>query len=73
LNSKAYHVESGLLRNCSIDEKGKEHICLFASEDWIIADNCKATYPCVCVCVCMSYHLEQITDLLFHQEKLEHK
>jgi len=46
LNSKAYHVESGLLRSYSIDEKGKEHIYMFASENWIMADNCEATSPC---------------------------
>jgi CRP-like cAMP-binding protein len=39
LNSKAYSVKSGLLRSYSIDEKGKEHIFLFAPEDWMIADS----------------------------------
>jgi len=38
LNSKVYQVESGLLRSYSIDEKGKEHIYMFAPENWIIAD-----------------------------------
>jgi CRP-like cAMP-binding protein len=37
-NSKIYKVESGLLRSYSIDEKGKEHIFMFAPEDWVIAD-----------------------------------
>lgn len=35
LNSKVYQVESGLLRSYSIDEKGKEHIYMFAPENWI--------------------------------------
>ena len=39
LNSKVYKVRSGLLRSYSIDEQGKEHIFLFAPEDWIIADS----------------------------------
>ena len=39
LNTKAYSVISGLLRSYSIDEKGKEHIFLFAPEDWMIADS----------------------------------
>ncbi|MEN0050762.1 MAG: Crp/Fnr family transcriptional regulator [Bacteroidota bacterium] len=39
LNHKVFQVESGLLRSYSIDEKGKEHIFMFASEGWIIADN----------------------------------
>jgi len=39
LNSKVYEIESGLLRSYSIDEKGKEHIFMFASEGWLMADN----------------------------------
>lgn len=38
-NTKVYQVESGLLRCYSIDEKGKEHIYMFAPEGWIIADH----------------------------------
>ena len=37
-NSLAYYVKNGLLRSYTIDEKGKEHIIIFASEDWLIAD-----------------------------------
>jgi len=39
-NSKIYAVESGLLRSYIIDENGKEHILMFAPENWIIADLC---------------------------------
>lgn len=39
LNSKVYQVETGLLRSFSIDEKGKEHIYMFAPENWIVADS----------------------------------
>lgn len=39
LNSKVYKVKSGLLRSYIIDEKGKEHIFMFAPEDWIISDH----------------------------------
>ena len=45
LNSKVYKVHSGLLRSYSIDEQGKEHIFLFAPEDWIIADNSAKDVP----------------------------
>ncbi len=38
LNTKIFQVESGLLRSYSIDEKGKEHIFMFGTEEWIIAD-----------------------------------
>lgn len=38
-NSMVYLVKSGLLRSYSVDEKGKEHIFLFAPEGWIVADN----------------------------------
>lgn len=46
LNSKVYQVESGLLRSYFIDEKGKEHIFMFAPEEWIIADNVAPDTPC---------------------------
>ena len=39
LDSKVYKVESGLLRSYSIDNKGKEHIYMFAPENWLIADS----------------------------------
>lgn len=38
LNHKFYMVESDLLRSYTIDEKGKEHIFMFAPEDWIVGD-----------------------------------
>ena len=38
LNAKAYFVKSGLLRSYTIDEKGKEHIYIFAPEGWVIGD-----------------------------------
>lgn len=47
LNSKVYQVVSGLMRSYSIDEKGKEHIYLFAPENWIIADGVPPEKPCV--------------------------
>ncbi len=37
-NASAYYVKKGLLRSYIIDSKGKEHIFMFASENWIIAD-----------------------------------
>lgn len=45
LNSKIYQVEAGLLRSYSIDEKGKEHIFMFGSEGWIVADNLPKEEP----------------------------
>lgn len=38
LTSLAFFVKKGLIRSYSIDEKGKEHIFMFASEGWIMAD-----------------------------------
>lgn len=38
LNTKIYHVKSGLLRSYSIDKSGKENIFMFAPEGWVIAD-----------------------------------
>jgi CRP-like cAMP-binding protein len=46
LNTKVYIVKSGLLRSYSIDNKGKEHIYMFAPENWIIGDTCDANVPC---------------------------
>lgn len=37
-SSKAYFVKSGILRSYTIDEKGKEHVFMFAPEGWIISD-----------------------------------
>lgn len=45
LNSKVYKVVSGLLRSYSIDEKGKEHIFMFAPENWFIGDTVPAHVP----------------------------
>ena len=39
VNSRVYKVITGLLRSYVIDEKGKEHIFLFAPEGWTIADS----------------------------------
>ncbi|MEM7575476.1 MAG: Crp/Fnr family transcriptional regulator [Bacteroidota bacterium] len=46
MNSKVYIVDQGLLRSYIIDEKGKEHIYMFGSENWIVADNCEQGAPC---------------------------
>lgn len=35
---KFYFVKKGCLRSYAIDEKGKEHIFMFAPEGWIIGD-----------------------------------
>ena len=46
INSKVYHVQSGLLRSYAIDGKGKEHIFMFASEGWTIGDAQPKDAPC---------------------------
>lgn len=46
LNSMIYEVVSGLLRSYTIDQKGKEHIFMFAPEGWIIADAVMGDEPC---------------------------
>jgi len=38
LNVNSYLVINGLLKSYTIDEKGKEHIFMFASENWVISD-----------------------------------
>lgn len=37
-SNRAFYVKKGLLRSYTIDSKGKEHIFMFASEGWLIAD-----------------------------------
>ncbi|WP_341908165.1 Crp/Fnr family transcriptional regulator [Fluviicola taffensis] len=37
-SSKGYFVKKGLLRSFTIDDNGKEHIYMFASEGWILSD-----------------------------------
>lgn len=38
INAKGYFVKKGCLRSYSIDEKGKEHIFMFAPEGWLVSD-----------------------------------
>lgn len=35
---RGYYVKKGLLRSYTMDEKGKEHIFMFAPEGWIVSD-----------------------------------
>ena len=44
-DSKIYVVKSGLLRSYTIDEKGKEHVFMFAPEGWVIADSVPPEEP----------------------------
>lgn len=37
-NKFAFYVKKGLLRSYTVDEKGKEHVFMFAPEEWLIAD-----------------------------------
>lgn len=46
INTKIYIVKSGLLRSYVIDNKGKEHIFLFAPEGWIMTDSTASNKPC---------------------------
>ncbi len=39
LSTSVFYVKKGLLRSYTIDRKGKEHIFMFGSEGWIVADN----------------------------------
>lgn len=36
--AKAFFVRKGLLRSYTVDEKGKEHVFMFAPENWVISD-----------------------------------
>ncbi|MEL6657450.1 MAG: Crp/Fnr family transcriptional regulator [Bacteroidota bacterium] len=45
VHTKVYIVKSGLLRSYTIDDKGKEHIFMFAPEDWLVADSSPPETP----------------------------
>lgn len=45
VDTKIYKVKSGLLRSYSIDEKGKEHIFLFAPERSVMVDHLPPNLP----------------------------
>ncbi len=38
VSQNVFHIRKGLVRSYLIDAKGKEHIFMFASEGWVIAD-----------------------------------
>jgi len=59
LNTKVYHVESGLLRSYCIDRNGKENIFMFAPEGWTIADSHRPEMPSV-------LFIEAIEDSVVH-------
>lgn len=59
VNTKAYLVESGLLRSYTIDDKGKEHIYMFGSENWLVTDNCEPDEPC-------QLFIDAIEDTVLH-------
>ncbi|MEM8908389.1 MAG: Crp/Fnr family transcriptional regulator [Bacteroidota bacterium] len=44
-NTKIYVVKSGLLRSYAIDQKGKEHVFMFALEGWVLGDNVSPSEP----------------------------
>lgn len=39
LSTSVFYVKKGLLRSYALGHKGKEHIFMFGSEGWIVADN----------------------------------
>ncbi|BDD06777.1 Crp/Fnr family transcriptional regulator [Aureibacter tunicatorum] len=57
--SHVYKVESGLLKSYSVDEKGKEHIFMFAPEGWVIADATEQGMP-------TGLYIEAIEDSELH-------
>lgn len=44
-STMVYLVESGLLRSYSIDDTGKEHIFMFAPQNWIMGDGVPPERP----------------------------
>ncbi|MBD1395863.1 Crp/Fnr family transcriptional regulator [Pontibacter sp. JH31] len=73
LYSKAYIVESGLLRSYTIDENGKEHIFMFGPEGWIVTDYASGDEPCDLYIDALEdsvvIQIEKNTELDFDQKK----
>ena len=46
LSTSVFYVKKGLLRSYTIDSKGKEHIFMFGSEGWIVADSVASGEKC---------------------------
>lgn len=68
LVSRIYYVKKGLLRSYTIDQKGKEHIFMFAPEDWIIADGADFASPCqLFIDVLEDSEIEVIDKKLFEE------
>lgn len=61
-NSKVYIVKSGLLRSYGVDEKGREHVFMFAPENWIIGDNCLPEDPC-------SLYIDALEDTVVYERE----
>lgn len=75
LNSKVYEVVSGLLRSYSIDAQGKEHIYMFAPENWLVADGHTTNSPADLFIDALEDSEVIVVDKAFnesinHQEKL---
>ena len=68
LNTKIYRVEKGMLRSFSIDNKGKEHIFMFAPEGWIVADGADVNLPA-------ELYIDAIEDSTIHvfEKELTHR
>ena len=66
--SRIYYVKKGLLRSYTIDDKGKEHIFMFAPEDWIIADGADFGSPCqLFIDVLEDSEIEMVDKKLFEE------
>jgi CRP-like cAMP-binding protein len=57
ISKTSYFVEDGLLRQFSVDDKGKEHVIQFAPENWFMANR-----EGECFNLPSSYNIEAIED-----------
>lgn len=73
LNSKIYTVEKGLLRSYSIDEKGKEHIFMFAPENWLVADNNPKEEPAELFIDALEDSIVHVGEKVFNEDNFSDK
>lgn len=63
-STNIFVVKSGLLRSYTIDEKGKEHIFMFAPEGWVMSDSVYLNEAC-------ELHIDALEDSTILQMEKE--
>lgn len=67
-NGSVYFIRSGMLRSYTIDERGKEHIFMFAPEGWLMSDGTSFNEPnALYIDVLENVEVEVISQKIFEE------